>query len=245
MRIARVAGIPIDLHWSFLLLSVVWLGSTALATGPAAAVAGALPVVALFVSVVLHELGHALAARGFGLQTDGITLYPFGGVARIRADGLTPTSEFVVALAGPAVNGVLAVAAGALWLVFPHPSVLIFAALNIGMGVFNLTPAFPMDGGRVLRALLAGALGYVDGSRIAFTVGQVLGVGFVIVGLGLGAWSLAMVGAFVFLAAGAERNRLASALGPQRSSAGRRALGPGGTLDGGPAGPIHWRLAGR
>ena len=241
MRIARVAGIPVDLHWSFLLLAVAWLGSAALASGPAAAIAGALPVVALFGSVVLHELGHALAARGFGLHTDSITLYPFGGVARIRADGLTPVAEFVVAIAGPAVNVALALAAGAAYLVFPAAPLLVFAGLNVGMGLFNLVPAFPMDGGRVLRALLAGALGYVDGSRIAFTVGQVLAVGFVIGGVALGAWSLAMVGVFVFLAAGAERGRLAAAMRPKR---GPRRSGVEGTLDG-PAGPIRWRVAGR
>lgn len=242
MRIARVAGIPVDLHWSFLLLAVVGLGSTAMASGPAAAFTGALPLIALFVSVVLHELGHALAARGFGLKTDGITLYPFGGVARIRAQGMTATSEFVVALAGPAVNLGLATVAGLVWLVFPQSALLVFAGLNVGMAVFNLIPAYPMDGGRVLRALLAGALGYVDGSKVAFTIGQVLAVGFVAIGLVTGAWSLAMVGVFVFLAAGSERGQLLDAVRAQQlRKAGRRF----GILDGGPAGPIRWRLADR
>jgi len=108
----------------------------------------------LFGSVLLHEMGHSLAARKFGINTHSITLYPFGGIARVAAKHLSPWEEIVISMAGPLVNlGIVLISAPFLYFDFPPVAYLIF--LNLVMGIFNLFPAFPMDGGRVLRATLS------------------------------------------------------------------------------------------
>src|SRR5882672_11660056 len=194
-RIARIAGIPIQCHVTFLLL-VAWIAiSGGLFTGqPRAALAAVVLLLVVFTCVVLHELGHALAARRYGIATRDITLLPIGGLARLERMPERPTQELVVALAGPAVNVALALAAGIAiqlrGLDRPFLQLLLQGAMlegdllvsvfviNVWMLLFNLIPAFPMDGGRVLRALLATRMPYARATRIASNVGQFLALVF-------------------------------------------------------------------
>ncbi len=164
-RIGRIAGIPINVHWTFLIL-IAWvlIDSWSRSQDPLTAVAGVGFIVVVFGCIVLHELGHALVVRHFGITTSDITLLPIGGVARLQRMPDRPSQELQVALAGPAVNVAIAVL---LFFVFhagfPEatddaqklvrsqflPSLMAF---NVIVVLFNLLPAFPMDGGRVLRA---------------------------------------------------------------------------------------------
>jgi Zn-dependent protease len=210
-KIGRVAGIALYLHPTFLLL----LGFVALFQGGMLAVA---LVAAVFGCVVLHELGHALTARLFGIGTRDITLLPIGGVARLERMPRAPGAELLIALAGPAVNVVIA---GALGLILALGGVIepgsqasalgeflhVLMQLNIVLAVFNLLPAFPMDGGRVVRALLSGWLGRVRATDAAATLGQVLAVAIPLWLLGQGIFNPMhlLLAAFVFMAAGAER----------------------------------------
>jgi Zn-dependent protease len=209
MRLGRILGIPVFLHWSFLAL-LGFLTLRALVQGGVAEAAWTLAFdVGLFGSVLLHELGHALAARGFAIRTRDITLYPFGGVASLTSMPRTPWQELVVAIAGPLVNFALALALGAAGLVWGLWPLTMLAAANLFMGLFNLIPAFPMDGGRVLRALLVPGLGYRGASQTAIRIGGWFAWAFLIGGAVSGWWSLALVGGFLMLALRAERARLA------------------------------------
>ena len=197
-RIGRIAGIDVYMHFTFLLL-LAWVGiSHYFARRDLGdAVQGLAFILALFGIVVLHELGHALAARRYGIATRDITLLPIGGVARLERMPSDPWQEFVVALAGPAVNVVLAAGIFAvLTLGFGRfPAMLNpFAPVrggfldqmflvNVWLVLFNMLPAFPMDGGRVLRALLAMKLDYVEATQIAAMIGQGMAIFFGFVGL--------------------------------------------------------------
>ncbi len=213
--LGRIAGIPVQVHISFLLL-VGWIAlSRGLFTGrPGPAFAAVLLLLLIFGCVVLHELGHALAARRYGIATRDITLLPIGGVARLERMPEKPSQELVVALAGPAVNVVIAAVLGVISRGLDRPfmdavtrgslleSVL---AINVWMILFNMIPAFPMDGGRVLRALLAMRLPYARATRIASRIGQFVAVLFGLAGIVGSNMMLLLVALFVFLAAGEER----------------------------------------
>lgn len=196
LRISRIAGIDIYLHWTFGLLIVGIFAFYVLhGVGVNAAMAGVLLVLAVFGCVVLHELGHALMARRFGVPTRDITLYPIGGVARLARIPEEPIQEFWIAVAGPAVNVLIAtLLALVLWalgnsfdpeaLVRPQGHFLTSLMwINLMLVGFNMLPAFPMDGGRVLRALLALHLNYVRATQIAANVGQGMAVLFGLFGL--------------------------------------------------------------
>lgn len=215
LKIGQIAGIKILVHWTFLLLlGWIFLLNWQSSHEFGAALFGVILVLALFACVVLHELGHALTARHFGVQTRDITLLPIGGVARLDRIPREPMQEFWVALAGPAVNVAIA---GLLWLGFSvagaqplthfqELSRLFWGQLmyaNMILVAFNLLPAFPMDGGRVLRALLATRLEYARATTIAARIGQVIAILFGLLGL-LVSPILLFVGLFVFLAAGGE-----------------------------------------
>jgi len=241
MQIATIARIPIRLHWSFWGLMAFYALQALFSGGLGALVSSVSLLAVLFGSVVLHELGHALAARSFGIRTAHITLYPFGGIAALLDMPRTPRQELVVALAGPAVNFVLAAGFGVLWILtglgWGLPAILV--GINLVMGLFNLVPAFPMDGGRVLRALLAQRMGWRRGSELAMKVGRVFAWGFI--GIGVLSWtpSLLLVGGFLLIALRAERARLAWATrGPLRG--GVRWADPPRTTHHAPS--VTWRL---
>lgn len=208
-KVGRVAGIDVYLHSTFLLL-LGWIGLSALATGDGLSVAlNLLLPLMLFGIVVLHELGHALAARHYGIGTRDITLYPIGGVARLETAPANPRHEMVVAAAGPAVNFALA---GAAWLLAPAlasepvAGLLLgqFLTYNLALGLFNLLPAFPMDGGRILRAYLARRGAAYSATRTAAKLGKQMAWLFGLVGLFTGNLNLLLLGGFVWVAATAE-----------------------------------------
>ncbi|MCB9791407.1 MAG: site-2 protease family protein [Alphaproteobacteria bacterium] len=208
MTLTTFRGIPIRLHTSFLVLAGGYIFFQALSGGLDAGLSAALMGLMLFGSVALHELGHAMAARRFGIRTRSITLYPFGGIAALERSEQSPTEELVIAAAGPAVNLALAAAAAPLWM---SGSWLagVFAGLNLAMALFNLLPAFPMDGGRVLRAALTKRMGYISATDTALKVGRAFAWVMLIGGLLSGNFSLLMVGGFMLMATRTERARLA------------------------------------
>lgn len=221
MTILRIRGIPIRLHSSFLVLAgglVLW---QLVAEGAAAAVTGLLLGVVVFGSVLLHELGHALAGRGFGLRTRDITLYPFGGVAAMEVPATRPTVELIVAVAGPAVNAGLALF-GLLLLRLGVPFASEVLAINAMLGIFNLLPAYPMDGGRVLRAWWTMRDGPVVATLKALRVSRWFAWGMVGLGLMMRS-SLLLVGLFLLYATSNERRRwqtLARQIGAMTDSRG-------------------------
>lgn len=196
LQIGSVSGIGIRLHWTFLLL-VAGIFAFYMVQGDsvAAALVGVGLILAVFGCVVLHELGHALTARRFDVPTRDITLYPIGGVARLQRIPEEPMKEFWIAVAGPAVNVVIAAALLAVVVVtnaslspeaFVDPTANFLGTLlwlNVILVGFNLLPAFPMDGGRVLRSLLATRMNYARATQIAANVGQGMAILFGIVGL--------------------------------------------------------------
>src|SRR5579864_4120007 len=165
-HLGRLFGIEVRLHATFLVF-LAWVALSHLIRGHAigTAAAGVAYVLAVFAIIVLHELGHALTARRFGIATRDITLLPIGGVARLERMPTKPSQEFLVAIAGPAVNFALAlllfagvVAMGTIedaahWTLVGGPLLAKLMWTNVALGAFNLIPAFPMDGGRVLRAI--------------------------------------------------------------------------------------------
>ncbi|MDH3290609.1 MAG: site-2 protease family protein [Gemmatimonadota bacterium] len=220
-KLGRVSGIRIQVHWTFLIL-IAWVIVVHVARGAnlPAIVGGVLLVLAVFACVILHELGHALTARRFGISTRDITLLPIGGVARLERMPTEPRQELLVAAAGPAVN--VAIAAllflglalgGALRPVQEIavvggnlPSQLLW--VNVMLVGFNLLPAFPMDGGRILRALLAYRLDYARSTRVAATVGQGMAIVFGFLGLIGPNPFLVFIAIFVYLGAQAESRQV-------------------------------------
>lgn len=212
-KLGRVAGIDLYLHPTFLLL-LAFVGAS---QGGLMAV---LLVAAIFGCVLLHELGHALAARFCGIRTEDITLYPIGGVARLERMPRRPAAELLITLAGPAVNIVIA-AILAVLLAFgstfnpgwAYESVLpsflkALLTVNLILAAFNMVPAFPMDGGRVFRAILSGWLGRLRATEIAAGLGRVLALAFGVYALlNLQLLHLFLAG-FIFLAGTAELARV-------------------------------------
>ena len=221
-RLGSLAGIDFKLHFTFPLILLMGALQWSSPHGLAGAAFGVLLMLALFVCVALHELGHALAARGFGIPVREIVLLPIGGVALLERNPRRPLHELVIAVAGPLVNVVITV--GLILFLgkgFPaDPEALVRATqegltlatllhwllvANLSLVLFNLIPAFPMDGGRMLRAVMAMFLGFRQATRVATGVGQVLAVGLGIWGLMQGQIMLALVAVFVFTGAGQER----------------------------------------
>ena len=218
LKIGRAAGIPLFLHWTFLLVpAYVILSGLAMGRPLFGILADLTFVAVIFSCVVLHELGHALAARRFGVNTRDIILMPIGGVARLERMPKRPKEELLVALAGPAVNVVIAAVLLLLTVPFIGVSGLVnptslssnlvsrAIAVNLAMIVFNMLPAFPMDGGRVLRALLSSRLGHLKATRIASSVGRTMAILFGLAGLFVfNNPMLIFIAGFVYLGAGQE-----------------------------------------
>lgn len=220
-KILRLWGIDVYVHVTFLLLVGLMGLQDGLREGNVgAAVRGALAYVVLFLCVLFHEYGHALAARRYGIRTHDITLLPIGGIARLERLPEEPRQELVVALAGPLVNVIIAGAllAGMALTGTPLlPTGVATATLahtllfvNVSLVLFNLLPAFPMDGGRVLRALLAMKLEPVRATQLAARVGRVMAVVFGIVALTSQQWVLLLIAVFVWIGAGNEAQAMAS-----------------------------------
>jgi stage IV sporulation protein FB len=207
--IARIAGTVVKVHVTFLLLLAVFL--------VAGGVAAVVMILAIFACVLAHEFGHVAMARRFGVRTPDVILLPIGGLARLERMPEEPRQELLIALAGPAVTLVLAIifyailrAGGATPPLLPSLRVAGDSVLsdlyriNVLLLLFNLIPAFPMDGGRVLRAILAARQGLGPATRIAASVGQMLAFGLGFAALMTGNMLLLLIAFFVFLGAGAE-----------------------------------------
>lgn len=227
-KLGTAFGIGIFVHWSFLLLPLLAITSTGAWGHPLAALLIFSVIAAVFGCVVLHELGHALTARHFGIPTRDITLYPIGGVARLERMSEKPWEEFWIAVAGPAVNVVIIIALTAVlelthWLApWDYRSIsigeeflIVLRKINWFLVLFNMVPAFPMDGGRVLRALLASRLGHLRATEVAANVGVFFAGLIIMAGFGLLRWTdievlegspmMVFIGIFVLFAGQQER----------------------------------------
>lgn len=216
LKLASIKGIQVSIHWTFVLL-LAWIVlqnvKSGLAMGPV--VWTVIFVLGIFVCVILHELGHAMMAMQFGIRTRDITLYPIGGVARLETMPRKPKEELLVAIAGPAVNLVIALilypfidfrsisAEETLAQVGPANFLFAFAVVNIWLALFNLVPAFPMDGGRVFRALLSFRMDRALATKSAAMLGQLIAIGFIFLGFYVNPF-LIFIGLFIILGAQSE-----------------------------------------
>jgi len=227
LKVGEVSGIDIKIHVTFLLI-VIWAAAQGMSGmgGIRGALFAAVSIILLFVCITLHELGHSLVARRLGIRVRDITLLPIGGLARLESLPQKPLHEILIAIAGPAVNFAVVVGLGLVLalirsngqpfslrylsyaLIGPRSflSLLVYLlAANLILGLFNLIPAFPMDGGRVLRAFLAMWTSYPRATHIAARVGQLMAVGLVLLGLSpLGSFSMVLVALFVLTGASFE-----------------------------------------
>lgn len=215
--LGKYQGIKVFIHWTFLILPL-WIAIVNYNAGHSLStiIWNILLLLAVFVCITLHEFGHALTAKKYNFKTKHITLLPIGGVASFEAIPEKPNQEFLVAIAGPLVNfaigGLLAIfflLTGTL--VRPVESLVpngqnffyLLMLINVFIGVFNLLPAFPMDGGRILRALLSFKMERTVATKIASALGQLMAVIFIISGFFYN-WFLIIIGIFVYLGAKAE-----------------------------------------
>jgi Zn-dependent protease len=218
LYLGAVSGIRVYVHWTFLIL-IGWIVFSNLGKGSSVneILWSVIFILTIFACVTLHELGHALAAKRFNIKTRDITLLPIGGVAQMESLPEKPKEELIVALAGPAVNILIfivlyfttqqQISPETLTRLEPGigPGNFLFALMfvNLWLALFNLIPAFPMDGGRVFRALLAFRMNRNRATQIAANLGQFLAVGFIFAGLFYNPF-LVFIGLFVFLGAQAE-----------------------------------------
>lgn len=242
----RIFGVPVRFHFTFLIIAFFTLfNSLSLESG---AVRSILYLVGLFGSVLAHELGHALTARRFGIPTDEIVMYPIGGVARLGRSP-APREEIWITAAGPLVNFIIVgVIVGIVILQGPLPSLealkqptpisflMRLAASNLGLGLFNLLPAFPMDGGRLLRAFLALRLAPARATAISSNIGKAIAVLMGLYAVLTGAYALVFIAVFVFLGANQEnvavqqRSLLQNVAVREAMDTGFRTLSHGNTL---------------
>jgi Zn-dependent protease len=220
-KIGRFSGIDVRVHWTFFLL-LAFFGFIGYQTSGSlvGALTATVTIVALFFCVLLHEFGHSLLAQHLGLEIHSITLLPLGGVSNLESLPEKPVDEVKITLAGPLVNVVLApifFGVGLLFGAVPRVPADLFTGigsvgqfffylgyLNVVLAVFNLIPAFPLDGGRILRALLATRLGALRAADISSAVGQLFAVAFFLIGLINGDLLLALVAVFIYFGATGE-----------------------------------------
>jgi Zn-dependent protease len=225
-RVARIAGIDISIHITFLLIVLLFAVQWGSMHGIAGAFFGVVLVLSLFLCVLLHELGHSLAAQRFGIEVQQIMLLPLGGVALLSRSVTRPLHELLIALAGPLVNVLLAIVIGVMLAATGNLLLLDSSAMvqgldvaltwqtlllwlfeaNILLVVFNMIPALPLDGGRVLRSVLAMATGFRRATQIATVLGQGIAMVMGLYALLIGNIFLLLISVFVFLGAGQERS---------------------------------------
>ena len=225
-RLGRVLGFPVEINLSFILLLVAVLFGFGGFVNP---LIGLLMVGVAFGSVLLHELGHALVARRYGVHVSGIELSFFGGAAKMVQMPRSADHEIAIAAAGPAVSLILAGAGLGLGGLLPVSwlGVLLVAIgkINLWLAVFNLIPALPMDGGRILRAVLTRRMDFVRATDIAVDVARVVAIGFGVIGLALGWFMLVMLAPLLWIM-GTQERMLARAMADQYAGYGRRAVDP-------------------
>jgi Zn-dependent protease/CBS domain-containing protein len=221
-KIGRFSGIDVRVHWTFFLLLAFFAFIGYQASGsPLGALTATVTIVALFFCVLLHEFGHSLVAQRLGIEIHSITLLPIGGVSNLESLPEKPVDEVKISVAGPLVSVVLALiffGVGLLLGAVPRVPTDLFMGwfgsvgqfffylgyLNMVLAVFNLLPAFPLDGGRILRGLLATRLGAVRATDVASVVGQVFAAAFFLIGLLGGNFVLALIAVFIFFGASGE-----------------------------------------
>lgn len=225
-RVLRIKGIDVKIHITFVLIllwAAYYWGETS-GRGLRGAIFGVVATLLLFACVTLHEFGHSLVAMRYGARVRDITLLPIGGMARMEDIPEEPREELAVSLAGPLVNLVIAAVLIIIGAILNTRSVISWSHLtdalqraewsgmfvylamaNLLLGIFNLIPAFPMDGGRVLRALLAMRLGFNQATLIAVRVGQALALVFGLFAFVIGDWVLILIAIFVWLGASGEQ----------------------------------------
>lgn len=209
IKLFEIFGISIEIHITFLLLPLLF--------GFIAGLKGVVLIIGVFICVTLHELSHALQAKRFGVRVDSVVLLPIGGVAAMKSVPEKPSQEFKIAISGPLFNFILAAILfyPAYHLLGPKiffspslkswPHTLSYLYwLNIILGIFNLLPAFPMDGGRVLRAFLAQRIGFQKATKIAVNFGHIFSLLFVFWGIVTSNFWLIIIAIFVYLAASQE-----------------------------------------
>jgi len=222
LNLGSISGIKIKIHWTFLFL-IIWVVFNEIKRGgnTKSILFNVAFVLAVFCCVVLHELGHALTAKRFGVNTKKITLLPIGGMASLDRIPESPKQELLVTLAGPLVNVIIALL---LYFIVPvwdfayqnfnetietiidftlQDFLFYLFVVNVGLVIFNVIPAFPMDGGRILRAVLAMNMDRVKATKIAASIGQFIAVGFLLIGLLYNPF-LIFIALFVFLGAYGE-----------------------------------------
>ncbi|QFS83318.1 Putative zinc metalloprotease Rip3 [Roseivivax sp. THAF40] len=218
--IGRVLGSEVRIHGTFFFL-LAWIAITAFNTGGlTGAVLNLVFILALFACVVAHEFGHALMAKRFGIRTPDITLLPIGGLARLERMPDRPGQEIAVALAGPLVNVVIA---GLLFIAGVRPGFAVLGdasgagailggllSVNVLLVLFNMIPAFPMDGGRVLRGALSIFLPRLRATKVAVRVGQAFAVLFAAYGFWTGSFMLPLIAVFIFFAGNAELGEMSA-----------------------------------
>jgi len=211
LKLGRIFGIETYIHWSFWIL-LLWIVLQALGQGGLAAALSATGfVIAIFFCVYLHELGHAMTARRYGIQTLDISILPIGGLARLERMPKSPIAEFWIAIAGPAVNVVIALVLASLLGIkvavasiqnadfLSHPLLQQLVAINVSLAAFNLFPALPMDGGRILRSLLQLRMSRLRATEVAARVSRYLAGVLIIAGFIYG-FHLVLIGIFVLIA---------------------------------------------
>jgi Zn-dependent protease/predicted transcriptional regulator len=218
-NIGKIFGIRFRIHVTFLLLVLFIFASVANQHGFQRGLLATLFIGAVFACVLIHEIGHSLIARRFGKEVKSITLLPIGGVATMEEMPEKPAQEIVMSLVGPLINlaiaGILYVIVGR-WsgisvpTIQPDSSRSFLAGLigiNIMLAIFNLIPAFPMDGGRVLRGILAMTMDYVRATSLAVAIGQILAMLFIFYGVFFN-WWIAIIGLFLYIGAGGEKQQV-------------------------------------
>ena len=231
LNIGRIFGIRLRIHLTFFALLLFIFSSVLPKQGLGAAVLAVLFMCSVFACVLIHEVGHSMIGRYFGKETKSITLLPIGGIAAMESIPEKPGQEIAMSLIGPLINLVIAGVLYALvgrWSglsapeLYPGSARAFFASLitvNVMLAIFNLIPAFPMDGGRVLRGILAMKMDYVQATSAAVSVGHAIAAFFVFFGIFF-SWWLAIIGLFLYVGASSEKQHVILRSGLHRRAAG-------------------------